>query len=103
MFAHEVVQGPESLHTIEPRWLRVTAAAAYAGVSRAQLYLLLSKGQIKSASVSAHGRLRGIRVVDRLSIDAFLESRLAPWATAQSLAKGKAAKTKEARTKRSRE
>jgi hypothetical protein len=88
MFAHEIVQ-PESL-TFEPRWLRIPAAVAYAGVSRAQLYVLLAQNQIRSASISTRGHRRGIRVVDRLSIDSYLESRLTPWATAQSQ---KAAKT----------
>jgi hypothetical protein len=59
---------------IEPRWLRVPVAVAYSGFSRAKLFTLLSEGQIKSVSVTSSGKRRGIRVIDRLSIDAFLTS-----------------------------
>jgi hypothetical protein len=70
MFAHEIVQDPA---TLQPRWLKVPAAVSYSGINRARLYILLAEGQIKSASVRSRGRLRGIRVVDRESIDRYLE------------------------------
>lgn len=70
MFAKEVISDLDLL----PRWLRVGAACKYGGFSRAKLYLLLAEGQIKSVSVAPPGKTRGIRVVDRLSIDAFLIS-----------------------------
>jgi hypothetical protein len=71
MFAKEIVSDPLKL---EPRWLRVPAACAYGGFSRAKLFILLSEGRIKSVSVTSAGKSRGIRVIDRLSIDAFLSS-----------------------------
>jgi len=71
MFAKEIVSDPAR---IEPRWLRVPVAVAYSGFSRAKLFTLLSEGQIKSVSVTSSGKRRGIRVIDRLSIDAFLTS-----------------------------
>jgi hypothetical protein len=71
MFAKEIVSDPAR---IEPRWLRVPAAVAYSGFSRAKLFILLSEGQIKSVSVTSAGKTRGIRIVDRWSIDAFLTS-----------------------------
>jgi hypothetical protein len=73
MFAHEIVQGPT---TLKPRWLRVPAAVSYSGISRAKFYILMSEGQIKSAAICSRGKLRGIRVVDRESIDAFLEGNI---------------------------
>jgi hypothetical protein len=59
---------------LQPRWLRVGPACKYGGFSRAKLYILLTEGLIKSVSVAPPGKTRGIRVVDRLSIDAFLTS-----------------------------
>jgi hypothetical protein len=61
---------------LEARWLRVPAAVVYSSLSRARLYSLLAEGQIRSASIRASGRQRGIRVIDRLSIDQFLEKNI---------------------------
>jgi len=71
MFAREVLESPLKL---EPRWLRVPAAVTYSGISRAKLFVLKAEGQIKSASITSAGKSRGIRVIDRLSIDKFLSS-----------------------------
>jgi hypothetical protein len=73
MFAHEIVQDPA---TLQPRWLKVPAAVSYSGLSRAKLYVLMAEGQIKSASVRSRGRSRGIRIIDRLSLDEFLLQNL---------------------------
>lgn len=48
---------------IEPRWLNVTAAAKYSGMSRAFLYQLLGEGKIRTHKV------RGCRLIDRLALD----------------------------------
>ena len=73
MFSHEIVQDPA---TLQPRWLKVPAAVSYSGLSRAKLYILLASGEIRSASVRIKGKVRGIRVIDRESIDEFLSSNL---------------------------
>jgi hypothetical protein len=73
MFAKEIVQDPA---TLRPRWLKVPAAVSYSGLSRAKLYLLLASGEIRSASVRVKGKIRGIRVIDRESIDEFLSNNL---------------------------
>jgi hypothetical protein len=74
MFAREILSDVnEGSVKLQPRWLRVPAAVAYSGISRAKFYILLAEGQIKSASICARGKQRGIRVVDRLSIDRYLE------------------------------
>jgi hypothetical protein len=71
MFAREILADPLKL---EPRWLRVPAAVTYSGISRAKLFVLMAEGQIKSAAITSAGKARGIRVIDRLSIDKFLSS-----------------------------
>jgi hypothetical protein len=73
MFAKEIVEDPARLR---PRWLKVPAAVSYSGLSRAKLYLLLASGEIRSASVRVKGKIRGIRVIDRESIDEFLSNNL---------------------------
>jgi len=59
---------------LEPRWLKVEAAVSYTGISRAVLYRILAEGKIRSSSLRARGASRGIRLIDRASLDAFIES-----------------------------
>jgi hypothetical protein len=73
MFSHEIIENPT---TLQPRWLKVPVAVSYSGINRARLYTLLAEGQIKSASVRSKGRFRGIRIIDRESIDQFIEKNV---------------------------
>ena len=62
--------------TLNPRWLRIPAAVKYSGLSRSRLYELLAQGRIKSICLESHNNaLRGVRLVDKESIDLFMESR----------------------------
>jgi hypothetical protein len=70
MFKTEIVTDLD----LQPRWLRVGSACKYGGFSRAKLYEHLSAGRIKSVCDAPPGKTRGTRVIDRLSIDAFLLS-----------------------------
>jgi hypothetical protein len=74
MLLQDIVSGDAP--KLEARWLRIPAAVAYSSLSRARLYSLLSSGEIRSASIRAKGRERGIRVIDRLSIDQFIEKNV---------------------------
>jgi hypothetical protein len=56
-----------------PRWLRMPVATHYSGISRSKLYELFAEGQIRAASVHSKGSKKGIRLIDRLSLDAYLE------------------------------
>ena len=59
--------------TLNPRWLRIPAAVKYSGLSRSKLYELLSEKRIKSICVKARkGGARGVRLLDRESIDSFM-------------------------------
>ena len=66
--------------TLNPRWLRMASAVKYSGLSRSRLYELLAQGRIKSISLKSSSKaLRGVRLVDRESIDHFMESlKVAP-------------------------
>ena len=60
--------------TINPRWLRIPAAVKYSGLSRSRLYELFSEGRIRSICVkSQKSAQRGVRLIDRESIDLFIE------------------------------
>jgi hypothetical protein len=59
--------------TLNPRWLRIPAAVKYSGLSRSKLYELLSEGKIRSIRLKSNkGAERGIRLLDRESIDSFM-------------------------------
>jgi hypothetical protein len=61
--------------TLNPRWLRIPSAVKYSGLSRSRLYELLAQARIKSICLKSHNNaLRGVRLVDRESIDLFMES-----------------------------
>ena len=61
--------------TLNPRWLRIPGAVKYSGLSRSRLYELLAEGRIKSICLKSHtGAVRGVRLIDRESIDLFMES-----------------------------
>ena len=60
--------------TLNPRWLRIPAAVKYSGLSRSRLYELLSEGRIRTICVkSQKWAQRGVRLIDRESIDLFME------------------------------
>jgi hypothetical protein len=59
--------------TLIPRWLRIPAAVKYSGLSRSRLYELLAEGKIRSICLKSHkGAERGVRLLDRESIDSFM-------------------------------
>jgi hypothetical protein len=61
--------------TLNPRWLRIPSAVTYCGLSRSRLYELLAQGRIKSICLKSHNNaMRGVRLVDKESIDLFMES-----------------------------
>ena len=61
--------------TLNPRWLRIPGAVKYSGLSRSRLYELLAEGRNKSICLKSHtGAVRGVRLIDRESIDLFMES-----------------------------
>jgi len=61
--------------TLNPRWLRIPSAVKYSGLSRSWLYELLAQGRIRSICLrSRRDALRGVRLVDKESIDLFMES-----------------------------
>jgi hypothetical protein len=70
----EIIKDTSGIDNILPRWLRVSKAIAYSGFPRATLYRLLGDGVIRSSVVNRPGSKRSMRVVDRLSIDAYLEA-----------------------------
>jgi hypothetical protein len=62
---------------IRCRYLRIPQVLAWYPFRRAKLYELLTRGEIKSFALKDKGRVRGIRLVDRDSLDQYLERKAA--------------------------
>jgi hypothetical protein len=80
----EVIDKPKSAalrfeDRINPRWLRIPAAIKYSGISRSRLFRLIHDGEIQSACLQERpGTKRGVRLIDRLSLDLLLERLCRP-------------------------
>jgi hypothetical protein len=59
---------------IRSRYLRVQQVLDWYPFKRAKLYEILSSGKIKSFVLKEKGALRGCRLIDRDSIDQFLQA-----------------------------
>jgi len=59
---------------ITPRWLTLTQATMYSGLGTRVLQNHIRGGFIRSSSVCAPGSSRGRRLIDRESLDAFIEA-----------------------------
>jgi hypothetical protein len=58
---------------IRSRYLRVHQVLDWYPFKRAKLYELLTRGDIKSFVLKEKGAIRGMRLVDRDSLDAYLQ------------------------------
>jgi hypothetical protein len=65
--------------SVNPRWLRIPTAVRYSGISRSRLFRLIREGEIQSACLQERpGTKRGVRLIDRLSLDLLLERLCQP-------------------------
>jgi hypothetical protein len=65
---------PSNTTHVPPRWLRIEAAVEYSGISRSRLYELMAEDAIKTHVIRKRYAVRGLRLIDRLSIDAFISN-----------------------------
>jgi hypothetical protein len=57
----------------QPKWLRVPDACRVSGIGRSLLYQHLKAGHIKSVALRERNKVRGIRLVNADSLNAFIE------------------------------
>jgi hypothetical protein len=60
--------------SLKRSWLRIPAAIHVSGIPRSSLYELIKAGKIKSACIRKRNSIRGIRLVNVDSLEAFIES-----------------------------
>jgi len=59
--------------TVQPKWLRISDACRVSGIGRSLLYQHLKTGRIKSVALRERNKVRGIRLINADSLDAFIE------------------------------
>ena len=59
---------------IEPKWLTLEGGVVYSGLSRPLLEVAIREGIIRSSHVRKPGAKRGRRLIERKSLDAWIES-----------------------------
>lgn len=59
--------------TIQPRWLTLESARKYSGLSEGTLRKLIKSGDIVSSNAIPPGSSKGMRLIDRPSLDAWIE------------------------------
>ena len=57
---------------IQPTWLKIPASVIYSSVSRSKLYEAIDEGAIKSVCLRDEDKTRGLRLIFRPSLDAWL-------------------------------
>jgi hypothetical protein len=57
---------------VEPHWLKMPAAVRYSSVSRSKIYEKIESGEIRSICLRDRDKTRGIRLVSKPSLDAYL-------------------------------
>jgi hypothetical protein len=68
----EIQDEVRSGRVVEPNWLTIKNAVRYSGLSQSKLYVLIVEGKIRSVCLRAKDKLRGIRLIYRPSLDAYL-------------------------------
>ena len=77
VFQRNPVGHPRRTRNIGPAMASSAGGREIFGLSRSKLYELLSGGRIRSICVrSQKGAQRGVRLIDRESIDLFMESHV---------------------------
>ena len=54
---------------VSPEWLRVEQVQALYGLSRSKVFELIREDQIEAASLTSHGKSRGVRLISRKSLE----------------------------------
>jgi len=58
---------------LKPEWLRLPDAVRVSGIGRSTLYMLIKSGEVRSASIRKRNRIRGIRLINRDSLNDYIE------------------------------
>jgi hypothetical protein len=57
---------------VEPHWLKILGAVRYSSLSRSKLYELIDEGEVRSVCLRDKDKIRGVRLISRPSLEAYL-------------------------------
>ena len=60
---------------IDAEWIRVKDAVRFTGLSKATIFLVMKRGQIRNVCLRERGKIKGARLISYASLRSFLESR----------------------------
>jgi hypothetical protein len=67
---HEEIRSARAVEL--PHWLKIPASVHYSSLSRSKLYELIDEGEVRSVCLRSKDKTRGVRLISRPSLDAFL-------------------------------
>jgi hypothetical protein len=68
----EILDELSNAPAIEPHWLKIPGAVRYSSLSRSKLYLEIDRGNIRSICLRDKDKTRGVRLVERSSLESYL-------------------------------
>ncbi|MDB6135041.1 MAG: hypothetical protein JWM59_3284 [Verrucomicrobiales bacterium] len=60
--------------TVESEFLRIPAAIKFSGLGRTTIYQAIAEGRLQSKCIRRRGALRGIRLISKDALRAFIEN-----------------------------
>jgi len=67
---HEEIRSARAIEL--PHWLKIPASVHYSSLSRSKLYELIDEGAIRSVCLRDKDKIRGVRLISRPSLEAYL-------------------------------
>jgi hypothetical protein len=55
-----------------PHWLKIAASVHYSSLSRSKIYELIDEGEVRSVCLRDKDKVRGVRLISRPSLEAYL-------------------------------
>ena len=67
---HEEIRSARAVEL--PHWLKIPASVHYSSLSRSKIYELIDEGEIRSVCLRDKDKVRGVRLISRPSLEAYL-------------------------------
>jgi len=67
---HEEIRSARAVEL--PHWLKIPAAVLYSSLSRSKIYELIDDSEIRSVCLRDKDKIRGVRLISRPSLEAYL-------------------------------
>lgn len=72
----------EEIGAIAPKWIQIPAAVRRSSICRSKLYALIRRGAVRSACLRDEDNVRGTRLINVASLDAYIDKHVDVWSEA---------------------